>query len=294
MRLRDRLPAFCKRQKIFLSYPSEEELLAGEIALALKSYGHVVFFDKESLPPATDFRKQIERAIRASDRFIFLASRSALTEGRYTRTELGLAKERWPSPQGHVYTIIVDPNLPPAALPPYLKSVQLVKRDGEVPADVARAIERGANVNWTCRACLIISTLALSGVIALALDLVPMREWRATIDDPRFSITRPKDHDTVPGGANSVEARIAQTGRRFYLIVTSLSTQQSYVESEFSAASPDGTSYANVRYGSASDCGKRFTLEILESDTMLETGNLPNIPVGAGRSPSITVTRGQC
>ena len=63
-----------------------------EIALALKSYGHVVFFDKESLPPATDFRKQIERAIRASDRFIFLASRSALTEGRYTRTELGLRK----------------------------------------------------------------------------------------------------------------------------------------------------------------------------------------------------------
>ena len=94
------LPDFCTRLNIFLSYSSEYRALAESIAQSLKNDGHQVFFDKDSLPPGGDYNERIRKAIRSSDRFLFLASRSALESGKYTLTELDFARQRWPSPVG--------------------------------------------------------------------------------------------------------------------------------------------------------------------------------------------------
>jgi TIR domain-containing protein len=73
----DWMPGFCLRLSIFLSYSSEDRSLAEKIAQALKNSGHDVFFDRDSLPPAADYNERIRKAIRYSDRFLFLASRAS-------------------------------------------------------------------------------------------------------------------------------------------------------------------------------------------------------------------------
>lgn len=172
--LADWLPEYCTRLTIFLSYSSEHRPLAETIAQALKNDGHSVFFDKESLPPAGDYNEQIRKAIRSSDRFIFLASNSAFDRGRYTLTELDFARERWPSPVGRVFPVIVDPEFRPEDLPTYLSSVHAMSIAGNVPAEIAAAVEKTGRLNATCWGCLAVSTLALAGVAGLATGLIPV------------------------------------------------------------------------------------------------------------------------
>lgn len=81
--LADWLPKFCSRQRIFLCYSNEHRPLAEEIAYTLRNDGHIVFFDKDTLPPARDYNERIRSAIRRVDRFIFLATRSALIDGKH-------------------------------------------------------------------------------------------------------------------------------------------------------------------------------------------------------------------
>ena len=174
MFLQDRLPGFCSRLDIFLSYSSEYRPLAEEIAQTLKNSGHRVFFDKDSLPPAGDFNKRIRKAIRYSDRFLFLASRSALEKGKYTLTELDFARQRWPSPVGRVFSVIVDPQLNYEMLPTYLSSVQALSISGDVPAEIAAVVERTRSVHVACWACLGLSSLALAGAVGLATGVIPL------------------------------------------------------------------------------------------------------------------------
>lgn len=172
--LQDWLPGFCSRLSIFLSYSHEYQPLAEKIAQTLKNSGHNVFFDKDSLPPAGDYNQRIRTAIRYSDRFLFLASRSALEQGKFTLTELDFARKRWPTPVGKVFPIIVDPDLKPEALPTYLSSVQVLTIAGNAPAEIAAAIERTGDVRTLCLACLVASTLALVGVAGIATGVIPV------------------------------------------------------------------------------------------------------------------------
>ncbi len=166
--LSDWLPEFCSRLRIFLSYDSAHRPLAEKIAQTLKNDGHRVFFDKESLPPGRHFNEQIRKAIRYSDRFLFLASRNALQGGRYTLTELEFARTRWPAPVGRVFAVIVDPELKPDMLPVYLSSVQVLSIAGNTPAEIAAAIDRTSGIRTMYWACAAVSTLALAGIIGLA------------------------------------------------------------------------------------------------------------------------------
>src|SRR5271155_2735996 len=119
--LADWLPSAFSRLRIFICYSSEYRPLAEEIAQTLRNAGHIVFFDKDALPPARDYNDRIRRAIGGADRFIFLASRSALSVGKYTITELEFVRRRWASPDGKVFPVIVDPELQPSELPAYLR-----------------------------------------------------------------------------------------------------------------------------------------------------------------------------
>jgi TIR domain len=209
--LRHWLPGFCSRLSIFLSYSSEHRGLAEKIAQTLKNSGHRVFFDKDSLPPAGDYNERIRNAIHNSDRFLFLVSRTALEKGKYTLTELDFARQRWPSPVGRVFPVIIDPELRPDALPTYLSSVQTLSITGNAPAEIAATMEQTGNVNTVCWTCLGVSTLALMGVVGLATGVIPIPSSFVPADivlaAPEYVHFRPRarppDDPSAPGADTS-------------------------------------------------------------------------------------------
>jgi len=143
------------------------------VAQSLKDSGHRVFFDKDSLPPAGDFNARIRKAIRYSDRFIFLASRSALESGRFTLTELEFVRQRWASPIGRVLPVIIDPELKPNMLPAYFSGVQVITISGNAPAEIVAAVERTGRVGALCWACLALLAMVASGTLGLATGFLP-------------------------------------------------------------------------------------------------------------------------
>ncbi|MDP3871652.1 MAG: CHAT domain-containing protein [Methyloversatilis sp.] len=125
--------------KIFLSYASEIRARAEGVNAALQAAGHDVFFDREDLPAGLNYDDRIRSAIESSDLFVFLLSPAAVAEGHYTRTELKIARRRWPDPAGHVLPVMVEAT-PFNALPPYLGSVTVLVPEGNLAAEVVLAV----------------------------------------------------------------------------------------------------------------------------------------------------------
>jgi hypothetical protein len=127
--------------KIFISYPASEIEVASLIASALQARGYSVFIDKKNLGPGQSYDGKIERAVHASDLFIFLLSPEAIEAGRYTMSELGYAQQRWPNPDRYVLPVMVravDLNL----VPDYLRAVSFVRPAGNLAAEVGSAVDR--------------------------------------------------------------------------------------------------------------------------------------------------------
>lgn len=190
------LPKYCSRLSVFISYPSEQHAAAERIAQAIKNAGHRIFFDKESLPPASDYHQQIQGAIRQADRFVFLASREALEPGKFTLTELEFARKKWPAPVGRVLPVIVDPELSIEALPTYLSSVHVLRVVGNAPAEISAALQRTTSIHPTCKACGAIAALTLAFAIALASGTLSLPFFSASSDvalvPPEYVIFRPR------------------------------------------------------------------------------------------------------
>lgn len=124
---------------IFLSYASEDRPLAEEIQLALLGAGHVVFFDKASLPAGGDYHSRIEAAVRRCDLFIFLISSNSVASGSYALTELKFARSKWQHPKERVLPVRLH-GTAWETIPPYLKSVTVLEPEGNIPAEIAGAV----------------------------------------------------------------------------------------------------------------------------------------------------------
>lgn len=157
-------PASCSRLSIFVCYAHEDRVLAEEIALALTNDGHNVFIDANKLKVSGNFNETIRRAIESADRFIFLISKSSMGQGKYPQTELDFAKDRWPSPQGKVWPVLVDPSVDVATLPVYLRGVQIHTVKGNAPAEIAAAIEKTRTLKTSCLAGVALALVALAGL----------------------------------------------------------------------------------------------------------------------------------
>ena len=127
--------------KTFVSYAWEEGAVAQEIALALREEGHEVFLDRSELREGHAYNARIREAIRDCDLFVFLVSPHAVSEGRYTQTELKFAEEKWPSPAGHVLPVMVRPTTS-ETIPAYLRAVVMLRPGGSVAAEVVAAVAR--------------------------------------------------------------------------------------------------------------------------------------------------------
>ena len=160
---------------IFISYSSHDAQLAEQLVYRLRSDGHSVFFDRQSLPPGEAYDQRIREAIEACDRFVFLVSPASIAPGSYALSELSMARERWPSPVGRVLPVevgAIDYDL----LPPYLGAVTVFRTGGDLVAELVALISgqrrRRLRRGW------LVGTLAL-----LALAVVAGGAWWMV--DPR-------------------------------------------------------------------------------------------------------------
>lgn len=178
---------------VFLSYANEQRAVAEDIAHALKNAGHQVFFDKDSLTPGSDFNERIRSEISKSDRFVFLLSRHSLGSGRFTLTELGFAKERWPAANGYVLPVLLDEALPMQEVPAYLRSVHIQHVEGNAPAEVAAAVDKTRRLKPLWVAMLALSAMA---IVAPALYVAANRMKGA--EGSEFKVLRPDQVDFRP------------------------------------------------------------------------------------------------
>lgn len=125
--------------KIFISYARSQIQTARQIYATL-CYRHDVFMDEASLPPGMEFHEKIRQEVARSDLVVFLASKESLDMERYTRTELDLIREKWPSAHGRVLTIMCD-GTPISALDSYLTSTSVVPFRGNLAAAASHAID---------------------------------------------------------------------------------------------------------------------------------------------------------
>jgi TIR domain len=132
--------------KIFLSYASQDRSTAERIHYALRGSGHEVFFDEASLPPGADYNSRIRCAIAECDLFIYLISPHSIQTRRYVKSELQLAKMRWPSPWQYVLPVVISPT-DTTLIDPYLTACTLLIPRGDVAAEVAAAASR-FNRSW--------------------------------------------------------------------------------------------------------------------------------------------------
>lgn len=125
---------------IFLSYASEDFSVAQQLYFALVNLKHRVFFDKQSLKPGEEFNFEIIDNIRESDFAILLLSQDFLSEGSYCRTELKIIQSNWPIPSGKIFPVIIR-EISFDILPDYIKSVTVLKPDGNLIAETVRIIQ---------------------------------------------------------------------------------------------------------------------------------------------------------
>jgi hypothetical protein len=123
---------------IFLSHASQDKGTAESIAFSLRSRGYPVFLDRDDLPAGDSFDRQIERAVEASEIFIFLVSPDSVKEGHYTLTELAFARSKWKTPEGHVLPVMVC-KTPLEQVPSYLKAVTILEPLGNITAETSAA-----------------------------------------------------------------------------------------------------------------------------------------------------------
>lgn len=172
--------------RIFLSYASEDRVVAALVAESLKARGHRVFFDKSDLPPGETYEDQIEAAIGKAGMLVFLISPKSVQYGRFTRTELSFAEQKWASAKGRVLPVEIEAT-PIDDVPAYLRPVSILQPEGNIPAETAAHVHRLAR-RWPRllgRAAILASMIAAVGLIYWQLrDPVP--EIKLTVSQHPF------------------------------------------------------------------------------------------------------------
>ena len=161
--------------RAFLSYASEQRLIADRIAVGLRQAGAEVFFDRDALPAGEGYDAAIRAQVERSDLFIFLVSPDALAPGTYALTELGLARARWPNPSGHVLPVTVVP-LAGQEIPPYLAAVGILTPAGNVTAEVLASVAKLAGRRRRRRLLLGAVGVSACGALAAAVAAIPHPE----------------------------------------------------------------------------------------------------------------------
>lgn len=159
--------------RIFLTYASEQKASAEAIAFSLRGRGHHVFLDKDDLPPGQNYEVQIENAISQSDYLLFLISPQSVSPGRFTLTELELARRKWRHPDGHILPIMVVPT-EMRDVPEFLRAVTILEPKGNLAAETAAHVKETDQHKVRNLLLYFAAAGAISGVLSTyATDIVP-------------------------------------------------------------------------------------------------------------------------
>jgi formylglycine-generating enzyme required for sulfatase activity len=153
--------------RVFLSYASEDRASADAVRIALQGDGHDVFFDREDLPPGGEFHTRIRRGIESSDLVIFLVSAKTLDSGSYTLTEISIAEKTWPRPDDRILPVLLE-RIKTQDLPAYLSAVTFLDTPGNIPAEVADAVDRIARARRRRRLCKLVPIGLACVLVAVA------------------------------------------------------------------------------------------------------------------------------
>ncbi|MEM9456608.1 MAG: toll/interleukin-1 receptor domain-containing protein [Myxococcota bacterium] len=129
------------QSRIFLSYSSPQRKLAERLAIALRSEGHEVFFDRHKLFPGDAFHAKIREEIRQADLMVFLISPQSIDTDSYARTELKVAELEWPSPAGRIIPVMAEATSL-ESVPAFLSEVQMIDAGRNIIAEVTYAVDR--------------------------------------------------------------------------------------------------------------------------------------------------------
>jgi nucleoid-associated protein YgaU len=124
---------------IFLSHSSAQKDVATQVCVELQAAGHDVFLDREDLPSGQSYNDRIARAVEACDLFVFLISPDSVARGRYTLTELKIARRKWDNPSGRVLPVMVVAT-PLDDVPAFLKAVTILIPEGNLAAEIVMAV----------------------------------------------------------------------------------------------------------------------------------------------------------
>src|ERR1700745_876218 len=129
---------------VFLCHASQDGDVAERIQLSLIAGGHNVFFDAQSLPAAGDYQARIKAAIDRSDLFVFLITPNSIAKGKFTLSELQMARDRWPAPGGHGLGVTLA-GVPVSSGPNYLRATPLLSVAGDPAVEVRAVVEHARN-----------------------------------------------------------------------------------------------------------------------------------------------------
>jgi hypothetical protein len=194
--------------KIFVSYASEYRKDADAIALALRQEEHSVFFDRDTLPAGDAYHERIRSAIESSSLFLFLVAPESVEGRSYSMTELGVARNRWPNPSGHVLPVIIKAT-PIQDIPEYLKAVTFVEPKGNLVADVVARVDQLARMK---RRRLIVRTIGAAIILVVAGGVAWMILKSRVPSNPCYLSVMVVDRDRSSVASSSMSLDIFYSG----------------------------------------------------------------------------------
>jgi hypothetical protein len=163
---------------VFICHASEDQNIAERIQLALLGAGFTVFLDTQSLPAGSDFQGRIQAAIDQSEVFVFLITTESVAKGKFTLTELSLARTKWPHPAGHVLGVNLT-GLATSLIPNYLLACSMLNVAGDAPTEVRAAVERlKASMPYSIFDLRHATRRRAVAVLAIALAVAIIAIWR--------------------------------------------------------------------------------------------------------------------
>ena len=194
--------------RAFVTYASADRALAERVCRVLETEGHDVFFDRDDLHGGDAFGERIRSAIERSHLLVYLISKASITPPSYALTELTIALGLKARQRPAILPVRVDAT-PIADVPAALRAFTMLEPQGDVPAEIAAAVERIAAkrrkrfVATGLAAAVTVVALAAGGWFAL---------WPGT--GTRGSSVRPTDSATIsaPGAGAAVTPANTGTG----------------------------------------------------------------------------------
>lgn len=127
---------------IYISYQRSDQPFVMDLAQRLKSEGHVLGYDVDTLSPGTDWRAALDQRLKSAEIFIVVISENT-TQSQYVLTEVGAARA-YASESGRmlIVPVIIDDSPPPLAL----QNIQAIIQPDQNLDEICRKIEAAISV----------------------------------------------------------------------------------------------------------------------------------------------------